>query len=457
MTDTQTEVRLPAHQRLHTFSTKHLVRMLRKCQLAKGETGFDPYRHDQCKSKDGLVKWLLDHYTHQELDAAHDAARQEYKGGFAGRSRRRSSGEQRNPEQYEQGNGNAKAEGSTSTDKADEAETDGDEAEATDEAEAYQPEFKPEADKADEAEAKPDAALDAFQQMIAKIVAQQVAQQTKAMRAEMSKLAAELGRAAAGGTTRVELKRPDIPETAKLGLQHKCFPLLLQTCATLDPEGNRMNVWLNGPPGSGKTRAAKEVAKALGLAFYFNGSIQETYKLTGYQDANGKYHTTAFRAAWEHGGIYLFDEIDASNPNAVVELNAALSTGEYTFPDQALPIVRHKDCVVIAAANTNGAGGNADFNGRIKQDGASLDRFAMIDWPVDEALERALCPHADWVKRVQSVRRKVAQSGVRGVLITPRASLYGAALLASGISQTDVEAMVLRKGIKDDVWAKIGV
>src|SRR5689334_16261724 len=89
MTDTATiEVRQPAHMRLQAFQTKHLVKMLRKLQLAKGEAGFDPYRHDQCKSKDGLIKWICDHYTHAEIDAAHDAARQEYKGGFSGRRRR---------------------------------------------------------------------------------------------------------------------------------------------------------------------------------------------------------------------------------------------------------------------------------------------------------------------------------------------------------------------------------
>lgn len=248
------------------------------------------------------------------------------------------------------------------------------------------------------------------------------------------------------------VETPKVVNTRK-HMQHENFDLLLTICGTECKDG-RVNVWLHGPAGSGKTTAAIKVAEKLGLQFYFNGAIQETYKLMGYKDATGQYHTTAFREAWENGGVYLFDEIDASNPNAIVELNAALSTGLYTFPDQAEPIKRHADCIIIAGANTVGAGGNQQYNGRMKQDAAALDRFVMLEWNIDETLEMDIATNKAWCLRVQSIRAKAKKQNA-AVMITPRATFYGEALLKSGIDQTTVEKLVLKKGINDQVWDMI--
>ena len=54
------------------------------------------------------------------------------------------------------------------------------------------------------------------------------------------------------------------------------------------------------------------VAKALGRTFYFTGAVDNVFKLNGYMDANGNYVRTSFREAYEWGGVFLFDEIDAS-------------------------------------------------------------------------------------------------------------------------------------------------
>jgi len=56
---------------------------------------------------------------------------------------------------------------------------------------------------------------------------------------------------------------------------------------------------------------------------------------------------------------------------------------------------------------------------------------------------------------VQGFRRKVARAGVRGVMVTPRATLYGASLLAAGMSIDEVKSAVLRKGMNDDQWAAL--
>lgn len=251
---------------------------------------------------------------------------------------------------------------------------------------------------------------------------------------------------------RVEVSTPDMPPV-DVGIQHKNFETLLRACNARTADGNRINVWLVGPAASGKTTAAKMVAKALNLKFTFNGAIATQFELTGFVNATGLTVRTPFREAWEHGGVYLFDEIDGSNPNAVTAFNAALANGCFAFPDGM--VERHPDCIVIAGANTSGNGATHEYVGRMKQDKAFLDRFVEIEWPIDEALESAITPNEAWVKRVQGVRKRIEQRGIKGHMVTPRASQYGAALLAAGIDMETVERMTLKKGLAEDSWTQI--
>lgn len=238
-----------------------------------------------------------------------------------------------------------------------------------------------------------------------------------------------------------------------LGLSHKCFPSLLKAAQARTLDGNRLNIWLAGPAGSGKTTAAKKVSEALSLAFQFNGAISTEYELMGFKDAHGTYHRTAFREIFEHGGVYLFDEVDSSMPKAVLAFNAALANGECRFPDGM--IKRHTDAVIIAGANTLGDGATSDYVGRMKQDKAFLDRFVPIAWPLDESLETALASNKKWAKQVQSMRSKVKKRGIKGHLISPRATFYGEALLNAGWSENEVITSLLKRSLTDDTWSQI--
>lgn len=278
-----------------------------------------------------------------------------------------------------------------------------------------------------------------------------VSKQTAFISRKMGELAAEVLKLQGSAVTRVVVERPNV-EPRDCGVQHCNFPILLRACNARTPDGHRLNVWLVGPAGSGKTTAAVEVAKALGLAFWSNGALASKYELLGFADANGRTHRTPFREAWEFGGVFLWDEIDGSDNNAVLAFNQGLANGVIPFPDGMVP--RHPDCVILAGANSSN-GGTANYNGRIRQDGAFLDRFVYLEWPLDEALETAIAPDAAWCKRVQAVRATAASRGVQGHLVTPRATVYGAALLAAGLDQATVETMVLRKALTDDQWAQV--
>jgi cobaltochelatase CobS len=231
-----------------------------------------------------------------------------------------------------------------------------------------------------------------------------------------------------------------------LGKQHFQFPTLVKILAT------KLNVYLVGPAGSGKTHAAIQVAKALKVPFHFTGAVASEFKLTGFMDAQGRIVSTEFRKAYENGGLFLFDEIDASYPQAVLAFNAALANDYMDFPDKRIP--RHKDFYCIAAANTYGQGADRQYIGRNQLDAASLDRFVFIDWNYDENLERDLAGNEEWSNFVQKIRRVIVANKIRHV-VSPRASIFGAILLANEVERNVVENTVLWKGLDEATKNKI--
>ena len=223
-----------------------------------------------------------------------------------------------------------------------------------------------------------------------------------------------------------------------LGKQHFQFEKLSKYVQT------KNNIFLVGSAGSGKTTAARNIAKALNIKFYFTGAINSEYKLTGFIDAQGRIVNTEFRKAYEHGGLFLFDEIDASFPQAILAFNAALANDFMDFPDKKVP--KHKNFYCIAAANTFGTGADRQYVGRNQLDAATLDRFITFNWEIDETLEHELANNHEWVNYVQKARKAASKIGERHI-ISPRASMQGADLLRIGIDRNEVEKDVLWKGL----------
>lgn len=173
------------------------------------------------------------------------------------------------------------------------------------------------------------------------------------------------------------------------GLAHKAFPKLLRAVsARTRHDGGALNIWLYGPAGTGKSTAARKLAEAFSLAFHTNGPVGSQWDIRGFTDAQGRVVDTAFRRAWENGGVYCWDEGDGSAPAALIEANGALATGFASFPDKV--VQRHKDCIVIINGNLRpGAAPDATYNGRYKQDTAFVNRFVAIEWGIDEEIGRA--------------------------------------------------------------------
>lgn len=252
----------------------------------------------------------------------------------------------------------------------------------------------------------------------------------------------------------IEVHNTDNGTIKAIGLQHECFPTLLRAMQARDHRGFRLNIWLTGPTGSGKTTAAENAARALDLAFGTDGSLDADYKVLGFRDANGNIISTQFLDIYEHGGVYVADEIDNWLPSALLSLNAALANGFATSPKGL--ISRHPDACVIACANTWGLGATIDYVGRAKQDAASLDRFQpKINWPIDEALELAVAEAQDdtfgpmWHQTVIAARRAARIAGLK-IIISPRATFAGIALLRSGFDTSEVIDMTFGAGLSPE-------
>lgn len=230
--------------------------------------------------------------------------------------------------------------------------------------------------------------------------------------------------------------------------RHYLFPEILTAVATGIPTA------LIGPAGSGKSTVCEQVAKALELKYYLQNSVTGTHELAGYMDAHGKYNGTAFRTAFEDGGLLLVDEVDTSDPGALKWMNTALANGHGMFPDKDSPVRRHPNFRIVIAANTFGNGADRVYVGANQLDASTLDRFVFFSFGYDEKLELTLSGNPRWVERVQELRKAAAAEKAR-VVISPRASIHGARLLTAGWTQTVVEERIVWKGMDAELKDRI--
>lgn len=227
------------------------------------------------------------------------------------------------------------------------------------------------------------------------------------------------------------------------GLFHKNFNKILQIV------GQKIPLMLIGPAGSGKNHTLEQVAKALDLPFYFSNSITQEYKLTGFIDAGGIYHETEFYKAFTTGGLFFFDEIDASCAESLIIINAALANGYFDFPNGR--VNAHEDFRVVAAANTFGTGADMIYVGRNQLDGATLDRFATMEFDYDENIEKTISADDELYRFIISVRNAIKKRRLRFV-VSMRATINASKMLQAGIDkETIVKSVITKSMTKDDI------
>jgi len=267
--------------------------------------------------------------------------------------------------------------------------------------------------------------------------------------------------AAAAERPNVTVKVGDKVETEMPGDRtHKSFAETVRKVSAGVP------ILLVGPAGSGKTFLAGQIAESLQRRFTFNSmseGVNESSLLGRVlpdEEGNWTYRPSPFVTTFREGGVHLFDEVDAADPNLMVVVNAAIANGKLSIPfSDEPPIERHDDTVLIAAANTFGNGADRQYVGRNQLDAATVNRFTMgtIEVGYDRDLERSIAESylgtgetADgllhWAWRI---RDRIDEARLRRIMST-RNIEDAARLIRVGDSLEDVQKTFLASWSEDE-------
>lgn len=208
-------------------------------------------------------------------------------------------------------------------------------------------------------------------------------------------------------------------------------------------------VYLAGPAGSGKNHTVEQIARENGWNFYFSNSVQQEYKLTGFIDAGGDYHETEFYKACTDTEecIFFLDEIDASIPDVLVLLNAAIANGYFEFPNGR---VDFDNVHFVAAGNTVGSGADDMYTGRMILDQATLDRFAIIEFDYCELIEKKLTKNnKELIAFIHDLRKTAQTKGIRATF-SYRCMIMVTKFEKAGMSLEDIMRIAIMKGLDKD-------
>ena len=143
----------------------------------------------------------------------------------------------------------------------------------------------------------------------------------------------------------------------------------------------------------------------------------------------------------------MLDELDASAPEVLICLNAALANRYFDFPTGR--VKAHEDFRVISAGNTCGRGADEVYSGRAVIDGATLDRFAYVEILYDSRVEDAIAKGDTEITAFIREMRKVAESKKIQIVLGYRA-IDRLSKMSSKFTVKQCVSMAVTKGIASD-------
>lgn len=184
-------------------------------------------------------------------------------------------------------------------------------------------------------------------------------------------------------------------------MKHKDFYTVMELVGR-KLNGNNIPILLTGEAGLGKSTIVEHIAKELDLPYsYIAGSGQTSEsKLLGYVDANSNRVETLFTEAYENGGVFCLEEMDAIPASVLVSVNTAIASDYGSFAGRI--VKRHKDFYMFATTNTY-SGVTEVYSGRNKLDDSTLDRYYKVEITLDTKLEEAIMTKDDF-KMIQFFR-----------------------------------------------------
>lgn len=231
--------------------------------------------------------------------------------------------------------------------------------------------------------------------------------------------------------TVLEVRQANSEPVVLNGVFHRNLPELIKRISL------RSDVYLAGPAGSWKSSSIKLAAETLGLRYGYIALSMGTMPsdIFGYvSPITGLPVETIFTDFYVNGGVLDIAELDNTNVNVFTMLNNALDNKAACLFGKMVD--RNINFAVVGNGNTDLDGPSTMYPGRMKQDAASVERFAFIDWPYDETAERKLAlainpkcgPMIDAVQQL----RKFAAERNQQIVISPRGIMKMAKDLLNG-------------------------
>ena len=203
-----------------------------------------------------------------------------------------------------------------------------------------------------------------------------------------------------------------VGESAPVSIDGELSPVF-DDILTSAMSGN--SVMMTGPAGTGKGFMARQVAKVLGAEFYEVNAVSDKYGLTGFVDANSQYVSTPFYDACKavaegRKAVFLLDEMDCSDAEALKTFNEALEAKVFTFPNDER--IDFKDLVIMSACNTFGTGADDLYLGE-RLDASTLNRFTPVMVDYNRKVEMALAGgDEELVDFIDVFRSQVEKAGL---------------------------------------------
>ena len=234
------------------------------------------------------------------------------------------------------------------------------------------------------------------------------------------------------------------------------------------------NVALTGPAGCGKSLLVEQFAESLGRKFLnigcSAGVSEQAFGVRLLPGAGGNFlpYDSAFVQAVISGSVICLDEFDAMDQNVALILNQVTSgKGFYCEArgvghegaafDERIWVAKHPDTIFVACMNTFGTGASMRYQGRNALDGASMNRWLMLELGYDEAIDRRYITDAatqNIVEWVLTVRRLVAAKDMERI-ISHRDTVRAVGLIGQGFTQTEVKQFILA-GWSTEEKAQVG-
>lgn len=240
-----------------------------------------------------------------------------------------------------------------------------------------------------------------------------------------------------------EIRIPEKKSWQTTEVLHEKFDAIVNILSLPKKHG----VYLCGPAGTGKSYIAQQLAKVFELEYYVANAVTDEVQLTGFIDANGRYHETEFYKAFTKGGVFLLDELDASISDVLTILNNALANGYFPFPNGRASV--HADFKCVAAGNTFGTGADDMYTGRSVIDAATNDRFAMIKVEYDKRIEMGITGGDEVAIDFAHAYRAAAKKAGISTLLTYR-GLSRMVDFSAFMSKRDALEIGVTKGMASD-------